>query len=148
ETRFGHDYPQLMKESNITPWRRAVVGDLTSAFDFSKSNSGRTKLPTPASVIPTTRYPDFNPVPPTNQALPMQEPGVRPARALPYILYAHGLIDASGNNFHIDFANTGRATSVFQVRSGSTAHIPRTFTLEPNKSLSDTWGLGAIGVPN
>ncbi|HMA50542.1 MAG TPA: phospholipase C, phosphocholine-specific, partial [Magnetospirillaceae bacterium] len=30
EARFG------VKEPNITPWRRAVTGDLTSAFDFAK----------------------------------------------------------------------------------------------------------------
>src|SRR6185436_5564360 len=26
------------------------------------------------------------------------------------------------------------------------AHSPRTYTVEPNKSLSDAWSLGAIGV--
>src|SRR6185436_3413430 len=29
----------LLVESNITPWRRAVVGDLTSAFDFKNPNT-------------------------------------------------------------------------------------------------------------
>src|SRR5262249_12263455 len=47
-----------------------------------------------------------------------------------------------------EFRNAGRATAVFQVRSGSDAHNPRTYTVEPNKSLSDTWDFGAIGLPN
>jgi phospholipase C len=32
EARFGVDEP------NLTPWRRAVCGDLTSAFDFESSS--------------------------------------------------------------------------------------------------------------
>ena len=35
EARFGQDHPELI-EQNITPWRRAVVGDLTSAFNFAR----------------------------------------------------------------------------------------------------------------
>jgi phospholipase C len=45
EARFAHGDADLI-ESNITPWRRAVVGDLTSAFDFRKPNtSWRVRLP-------------------------------------------------------------------------------------------------------
>jgi phospholipase C len=40
ETRFAGRNADLI-ESNITPWRRAVVGDLTSAFDFKKPNNFR-----------------------------------------------------------------------------------------------------------
>ena len=149
ETRFANSYPGLVTESNITPWRRAVVGDLTSAFDFTQPNNGRITLPDTDSFIPTNlvRYPDYNVVAPSNQLLPAQEPGVRPARALPYELDAHGVIDSSGSTFRIDFTNTGRATAVFQVRSGSAALNPRTYTVEPNKSVSDSWGLGLIGLP-
>ncbi len=148
EARFGRAAGGLLEETNITPWRRAVVGDLTSAFDFEKANAGRVMLPGTESFKPTSFvfYPDFNVVPPANQMLPKQEPGVRPARALPYALHAHGVIDAAGGTFRIDFGNSGRATGVFHVRSGSDAHVPRSYTVEPNKSLSDTWNLGAIGV--
>jgi len=64
----------------------------------------------------------------------------------PYALHAYGQIEASGGRFRIDFGNTGGATAVFHVRSGSDAHIPRTYTVEPQKSLSDTWNLGLTGV--
>jgi phospholipase C len=150
EARFGRAAAGLLEETNITPWRRAVVGDLTSAFDFEKANSGRILLPETESFRPRSFvfYPDFSVVAPANQRLPKQEPGVRPARALPYALHAHGVIHGSGAAFQIDFGNTGRATGVFHVRSGSDAHVPRTYTVEPNKSLSDTWSLGAIGVPD
>lgn len=133
ENRFSSS---LLVETNITPWRRAVAGDLTSAFDFHSPNSlNEIHLPGTDGDKPLSCsfYPDFNVVPPANQTMPKQEPGVRPARALPYTLNAHGMLQLSDGSFLIDFANTGKATAVFQVRSGSDAHIPRTFTVEPGK---------------
>ncbi len=35
ERRFGPHYPSLI-EPNITPWRRVIVGDLTSIFNFTR----------------------------------------------------------------------------------------------------------------
>src|SRR5262245_58606544 len=72
--------------------------------------------------------------------------GFSPRSIHSHVNHAHGKIEASGRSFVIDFQNTGRATAVFQVRSGSDAHDPRTYTVEPNKSLSDNWNLGAVGV--
>jgi phospholipase C len=85
-------------------------------------------------------------VPPANQSVPKQEPGLRPARALPYTLNAHGLLQLSDGSFLIEFENTGNATAVFQVRSGSNLHVPRTYTVEPGKSLSDNWPLASLGI--
>jgi phospholipase C len=82
ETRFGPQYPGLT-ESNITPWRRAITGDLTSAFDFRSPNTKIVALPNTSSYSPTTftRQPDYVPVPPANQALPVQETAsARPAQ--------------------------------------------------------------------
>jgi phospholipase C len=145
EKRFSN----LPMETNITPWRRAVAGDLTSAFDFEGSNSGdEIDLPNTSSYKPTNlvRFPDFNVIPPANQSVPTQEPGVRLARALPYTLNAHGLLQLSDDSFLIEFENTGKAAAVFQVRSGSNLHLPRTYTVEPGKSLSDTWPLASLGI--
>jgi phospholipase C len=124
-------------ETNITPWRRAVAGDLTSAFDFVDPNWFEDiDLPSTNSYKPTNlvRFPDFNVVPPTHQTLPKQEPGLRPARALPYSLDAHGLLQLSDGSFLIEFENTGSATAVFQVRSGTALLVPRTYTVGPGKS--------------
>ncbi|MBL7255442.1 phosphocholine-specific phospholipase C [Paractinoplanes lichenicola] len=133
ERRFGP------KEPNITPWRRAVAGDLTSAFDFKTPNRRRVDLPGTAEFKPTelTRQPDEVPVPPADPALPKQERGVRPARALPYDLHADGKAATTG--FTIDFRNTGRAAAVFQVHSADPAHEPRTYTVEPGKHLTGMW---------
>ncbi|WP_426505037.1 phosphocholine-specific phospholipase C [Dactylosporangium sp. McL0621] len=139
ERRFGRGRPDLV-ESNITPWRRAVAGDLTSAFDFRTPNaSRRVDLPGTADLKPAdlTRQPDQVPVPPADGKLPAQEHGVRPARALPYALHADGRPSAGA--FAVDFRNTGRATGVYQVRSADPAIAPRTYTVEPGKQVTDVW---------
>ena len=79
EARFGVDEP------NITPWRRAVCGDLTSAFDFESASDRVPPLPTvgtPDPSMPTP--PPYHPVPPAVGSVPTQERGVRPSRRLGY----------------------------------------------------------------
>ncbi len=92
ERRFGKQHSASIIEPNITPWRRAVAGDLTSAFDFESPNDAIVSLPSTIAFIPpdNLRHPDYKPVPPAQQALPPQEPGTRPARAVPYELHVHG----------------------------------------------------------
>jgi phospholipase C len=139
EARFAHGNADLI-ESNITPWRRAVVGDLTSAFDFKKPNkSARVRLPDTDEFEPAdlVRHPDQVPIPPTDPMLPGQERGVRPARAIPYTLQANGRADAS--SFSIDFQNSGGAAGVFHVRSADGAQEPRSYTVEAGRQLTDTW---------
>ena len=148
EARFGHHHPDLI-ESNITPWRRAIAGDLTTAFDFKTPNtSRRINLPGTDDFKPEdlVRQPDQVPVPPAHQRLPGQEPGVRPARAIPYTLDAHGVVHDADDSFQIHFRNTGGACAVFQVRSGNSADLPRTYTVEPLQRVTDTWRVGAIGA--
>jgi phospholipase C len=130
EARFGTGNSDLI-ESNITPWRRAVAGDLTSAFDFRTPNENRRpRLPSTAGDRPTTleRVPDEQPVPPNVQQVPKQERGVRPARALPYRLHADGSAQK------IELANTGDAAAVFHVRPAG--DDPRTYTLGPGRSVT------------
>src|ERR1019366_821023 len=76
ETRFGAEVP------NLSAWRRATVGDLTSAFNFSKLDLSMPALPSTltvtsqmitgclASLVSTTPYPIPNP-----QTSPTQEAG-------------------------------------------------------------------------
>jgi phospholipase C len=133
EARFG------VHEPNITPWRRAICGDLTSAFDFTEPNDAAMSLPTTIAYEPpdNKRYPDYKPTPPAQQSIPSQEPGTRPARAVPYVLHAQGTF--SKDEFTLHFANAGQTTAVFQVRSGLGGIKPRTYTVQPGAELSDTW---------
>jgi phospholipase C len=139
ETRFAHGNTDLI-EANITPWRRAVAGDLTSAFEFRKPNkSQRVQLPDTSDLEPVdlVRHPDQVPVPPSDQSVPGQERGVRPARAIPYTLHADGL--AGATSVSIQFRSSGGAAGVFHVRSADAAQDPRSYTVESGKQLADSW---------
>jgi phospholipase C len=139
EARFAHDDGDLI-ESNITPWRRAVTGDLTRAFDFTSPNRNRRlHLPDTTDFEPRhlVRHHDDVPEPPQDQKMPVQEKGVRHARAIPYTLHADSHI-AEGT-LRIRFANTGGATAYFNARSTREGEGPRGYTVEPGKSLVDAW---------
>jgi phospholipase C len=146
EARFAGHHPELI-ETNITPWRRAVAGDLTSAFNFRNPNARFTALPDTASYVPSsaaisagTRYPDYVPPVPENQTMPTQEPGTRPARPVPYDLEVYGEASFTDGTFRIRFVNRGK-TTVVQVRSGNSGPVPWTYTVGSGQEVTDTWPL-------
>jgi phospholipase C len=146
EARFAEDDPALI-ETNITPWRRAVAGDLTSAFDFRKPNRKVVTLPSTAGWVPPNqnRYPDYVPPVPSNQTMPMQEPGTRPARPVPYELYASGSVNVSNGSFSIDYRSTGKA-AVFQTRSGNSDLGPWTYTVGSGDQAVDSYPIVNAGL--
>jgi phospholipase C len=142
ERRFGKHNSNLI-ESNITAWRRAVVGDLTSAFNFASPNNSVVALPSTISYVPpdNDRHPDYAPAPPTAQAMPVQEAGVRPARALPYEFHVNGSVDLSQTGVDLHIRNTGKAGAAFQARFGDGVTSPKTYTVAAGDDVSDTVGL-------
>jgi phospholipase C len=136
EQRFG------VIEPNISPWRRAVCGDLTSAFDFTTTAGGVPALPSTTAYAPPDRdrHPDVVPVPPQQQTLPSQEPGVRPARPLPYDLDVAAVVDGGAATLRL--LSRGRAAAVFQLRaraaSAASGMAVQMFTVEAGRSLSAT----------
>ncbi|MCM3373196.1 DUF756 domain-containing protein, partial [Bacillus velezensis] len=143
EARFGAQYP--VTAANVSPWRRAVCGDLTAAFDFATADAGWPTLPDTSGYAPPdrVRHPDYIPVPPVLQKLPKQEAGLRPARALPYELFVHGRVEAANGQFRLTFANTGRAGAAFQVQSRNRVDGPWAYTVEAGKRVADTWSAAA-----
>jgi phospholipase C len=141
EARFG------IEEPNITPWRRAVCGDLTSTLDFRTPNHDAVPLPPTSAYVPpdNIRHPDYAPTLPAVQSTPKQEKGLRPARALPYELHVEGEADVSEGSLKIRFHNTGSAAAVFQVRTGLTQDGPWTYTVGPHTHLFDTWNVTNAG---
>lgn len=125
-----------------------MAGDLTSAFDFRKPNAAIVPLPNTAAYQPPNY--DFHPndaiTPPPNQAVPMQEPGVRRARALPYALHVHGKVNAADSTFQLEFHNVGGATAVFHVRTAHGTLVPRSYTVEPGKRIDDGSPMSADGI--
>ena len=140
ERRFAHHHPAIRK-TNITPWRRAVCGDLTSALNFAAPNPATAPLPRTVAYQPpdNTRHPDYIPEPPAEQALPQQEKGTRPARAVPYELHADYELVNSGRAIRLHFHNTGESAAVFHVRNYAIEMAPRSYTVGPGHKLSDDW---------
>src|SRR4029453_16842225 len=85
ERRFARRNRDLI-ESNITQWRRAVCGDLPSAFNFRNSDGEQVALPDTSAYEPADRerHADYVPTPPSTQSVPRQEPGGRRGRGLPF----------------------------------------------------------------
>jgi phospholipase C len=66
---------------HIGDWRRAVCGDLLTAFDFENPVDGLPDLPFVACPVGDAH--EYHPVPAAD-VMPAQEPGSKPARPLPY----------------------------------------------------------------
>jgi phospholipase C len=132
---------------NITPWRRSVAGDLTSLFNFVNPNDTLPTLPSTTGYQPPNgnREPSYVPTIPIDQTLPVQEPGQRRARPLPYEFNVNGALHGAGQ-LQIDFANTGPTGAVFQVRAAGGVFSPRTYTLGTGTSVNDTWNVGSVGT--
>lgn len=123
---------KTIKSNNISGWRRAICGDLTSAF--RPYNNGDYTMPAtqkketvinniqnaknkPAQVTPTAlsnteidkinANPAFSPL--SSSFMPKQEPGTRLACALPYRLHAECELNDSktGIDLHFEAGKTG-----------------------------------------
>jgi len=136
ERRFDITVP------NISPWHRAVCGDLTSAFDFGNpQNAALPALPDMSNyaVIDAQQQAKGKYVVPATNQLPVQERGVRLSRKLPYELHVDAAVKA-GVSVELAFANTGSQGAVFHVYDKlHLDRIPRRYTVEAGKRLSDVW---------
>ncbi|MEU6220765.1 phosphocholine-specific phospholipase C [Streptomyces sp. NPDC047022] len=141
ERRFG------VHEPNISPWRRAICGDLTSAFDFSHKDSRPVPLPATDGYQPPDhdRHPDYVPTPPANPVLPRQEHGPRLTRPLKYAPHVDGSVNAPAGTFTLAFASGAHAGAAFLVTSGNRADGPWTYTTDAGKTVSDTWNSAYSG---
>jgi phospholipase C len=124
----------------ITPWHRAVCGDLTSAFDFVNPND-----PTVPTLPDMSNYAEIEA---KSKKLPLgrapamvqpfhQEQGSRYSRALPYEFDVRAQTSASGT-ITIKFRNTGKQGVVFHVYDKlHLDRIPRRYTVEARRDLED-----------
>jgi phospholipase C len=111
EARFG------VAEPNISAWRRAVAGDLTSAFDFAGDRA--------------TLHAD----------------SARHTCALPYALEAVGRMTADGEHYRLTFRNPGTAGAVLHVYDRrALERAPRRYTVGAGARLDDGWRLDAEGA--
>jgi phospholipase C len=141
EARFG------VQEPNISPWRRAVCGDLTSCFDFRAPDAAPPPLEPRSQAWADAwrreqRARSGIEVPPeASQGAPRQPAGERPSRALPYRLELRSEIAAAQPRaLSLEFINSGAAGAVFHVYDKlHLERIPRRYTVEAGKALPDLW---------
>ena len=136
-----------VKEPNISPWRRAVCGDLTSAFNFvdpnqeflpplqTTSRRAADELREKQEQLPQV------PVPPADQQqVPVQRRLARPSRALPYRIEVEAEASPETRQLTLTMRNTGEQGLVLHVYDRlHLEDIPRRYTIEAGKLLSDVW---------
>jgi phospholipase C len=126
ETFIEKKFNKKITEENITPWRRSICGDLTSAFRpyngekieqpqflektpfMERIYSSKFKeVPDNFKVLNKEDIALINNNPDASALFPKQEKGIRDACALPYELYVNG--EFNKDQFNISF-NAGNKT--------------------------------------
>lgn len=115
QKKFG----KTVMEDNISAWRRAICGDLTSCFrphdgkeqklDFLNRNKyvvsiqqARFKeIPSNFKKLTPAQITEFNTNPRNSPYTSHQEQGIRPSCALPYELYAEGSLSSDRSKFEL-----------------------------------------------
>ncbi|MBB5863885.1 phospholipase C, phosphocholine-specific [Xanthomonas sp. 3058] len=138
ERRFGVPAPE------ITPWRRAVCGDLTSAFDFRNADTRPFVAALPdisasAARAAALREHSLPPLPATLQ--PPQQPfGVRRSRAVPYrpaVQLAYG--QEEPGKVLLRMSNSGAALVLHVYDRYDLTAIPRRYTVGNGATLEGSW---------
>jgi phospholipase C len=156
-----------VQTENISPWRRAIAGDLTSIFRPFDGNK-----PTPLPFIQRNPFVEgihraqFQPPPsdyhalsaeeiasaakdPHGSALLMhQEKGVRPSCALPYELYVEGALSNDRRSFAMHFSAENKIFgkramgAPFNVYARSAGHLrSASYTVAAGDGLQESWPL-------
>ena len=142
EKRFG------VAEPNISPWRRATCGDLTSIFDFDIPYKARldtrwtAALPSVADYIEETEELCAHAPPPaiaTSEGVPQQEQGTRPARSLPYRFSVEPVWGEG--ELTLRFVNDGPVGVIFGVQDEIAFPGWRYFTVAAQSRLEEAWPL-------
>ncbi|MGO1755335.1 MAG: alkaline phosphatase family protein [Brevibacterium aurantiacum] len=94
--------------NKMSAWRRRISGDLTSAFDFTNP---RTFSPVGRPEPSEELEPRWLPEPPSESAMPSQEPGTRPQRPLPYQVSVSATPLQDNHAVRLRLKNQGPATA-------------------------------------
>ncbi len=153
-----------IQNGNLTKWRRAVSGDMTSVF--RPYNGEDIPLPKPVEKLPfmegiyNAQFKDLpsgfrklssddielvNLNPSSSPWMPQQEKGTRPASALPYELYADGKLTEDRQSFKIKLCAGNKAFGAaaaglpFIVSTPGNETSPRNYAVKAGDQLIDTW---------
>jgi phospholipase C len=143
---------KVVKETNITEWRRTVCGDLTSVFTTAADAATALPFPNKNEFLERIHVAQFKGLPsyqaltaeqiagPCEAWLPKQEPGLRPARALPYQLKADGRLSEDKRWVEVTLTAGNAAGAPFRVSSKKT----RSYAVKAGGLLRDKWDLAGF----
>jgi phospholipase C len=166
QQKFG----KTIREENISSWRRAISGDLTSCFRpqgepepkllfldrdkfvVSIAQAKNKELPSNYHPLSQTEIAAITADPRTANGTAHQEPGIRPANALPYELYAHHNLSADGSHveLHLTAANKvhgkrsiGAPFNVYlrNLKAGPNSMQPATYAVRVGDTLHPSFPL-------
>jgi phospholipase C len=166
QQKFG----KTVVEENISPWRRAISGDLTSVFrpydpksgglDFlnrdqfvvSIEKARYKELPSNYKKLTAAQIEKINHSPLHSGLVPRQEEGIRPACALPYELYADGSLGADGKSWELNLRagnqvhgarSAGAPFNVYlrNTKEAKGGMMAATYAIEPGKTVTRRYPL-------
>lgn len=167
EKVLSHKTGKTIRETNINSWRRAVCGDLTSAFQSPEDASSPLQPLNHTVHVTQIHQAKFRELPRGYQAqspsdldsirragsggtwLPEQESGSRPACPLPYELFVSGFLNRArdGLVLRLEARNdlfrhkaAGAPFTAYVFTKGDSFYC-RNYALEPGSALEDSWKL-------
>jgi len=172
EKFISHKVKKEAKETNVSSWRRAVCGDLTSAFrpyngevikkplvlerqPFIKEiHQAKFKgLPMGFKALTADEIKQIEQDPTHSPYFPKQEEGLRDSCTLPYELYTHGEY-LSGGRYQLTFEASNKTFGKHSAGSPFTVYhstpykgeigTSRNYAVSPGGSLSDNWAINAF----
>jgi len=157
---------KTIRETNISPWRRAISGNLTSCFrahdakEATLSYLDRDKfvigiraakdkeVPSNYVNLSAAQIADVTSNPQGSKFMSHQEPGVRPSCALPYELYAEGGLSADRTRFELHMTagtevhggqSIGAPFNVYVRNVGGAGMAVATYTVKPGDTVSEAF---------
>jgi phospholipase C len=170
ERLVSRKFGKKIEEPNISDWRRTVCGDLTSLFrpynDEKLANPGsldrdefvesihKAQFKNPPSNykrLTKREIEQINKHPQSSPFMPAQERGIRSSCALPYQLYADGMLSDDKSSFEVsmkagsDFFGESSAGSPFHVytpgKYKSHEMRNRAYAVAAGDELKDSWNI-------
>lgn len=175
ETFLQHKTSKDIKETNISPWRRAICGDLTSIFrpyngekielpkfvgkdaeveriysaKFKKSPAGYKRLSS-EDIAQAKQNPAQTPF------IPQQEKGVRKSCALPYEILAEGHLSADAKTFELKLGAGATSAAVpfnvyaYHKTTGNADDnvTVRAYAVKPGDTLKDSFDIASFDGGN
>ncbi|HEV8507041.1 MAG TPA: phospholipase C, phosphocholine-specific [Chitinophagaceae bacterium] len=173
EKFLSQKFGKKIEEPNISEWRRTICGDLTSVFrpnndeklnkpEFLARDEFVESIHKAQFKNPPTNYKrltkkeieQINKQPHSSPFMAAQEKGTRSSCALPYELYADGILSDDKNTFEIsikagnDFFGASSAGSPFQVytpgKYKNEQMGSRAYAVAAGDELKDNWDVDAF----